>query len=400
MSDSSISASPVSPLFSVGLRPFFLGGALWAAMAMILWLAALSGHVDLPTTLDPVSWHSHAFLFGYLGASISGFLLTAVPNWTGRPPLQGGALIGLFVLWGAGRLLVLTSSWWPVALVAGVDLAVGVAIAGLVTREICIARNWRNLVIVAMLLVMIVGNAVFHAEAARGDYPAQGYGVRIALAAAVLMIAVIGGRILPVFTRNWMTQRAMVELPPAPMQRFDVIALAALLIALVAWVLHPDAVWVAFLLVLSGLLHLVRLWRWKGHRTLAEPLVTILHIAYAFIPLGALLVGLGTLTHISTAAAAQHLWMAGGIGVMTLAVMTRASLGHTGRSLTAGRAINFIYLCILISVFSRVLAGIWFEYTEMLQYLSGISWILAFAGFFAAFAGPLTTSSRETGSKV
>ena len=194
-------------ILAYGFRPFFLGAAVWAALAMMLWLPMLSGGPGLPTAFDPVSWHAHAFLFGYLGAVVAGFLLTAVPNWTGRLPIVGWPLGGLAVLWLAGRAAVAVSGGLPASMVAAVDLAFPLVLASVIGREIVAGRNWRNLIVLALLAVFIAGNALFHWEAARGDLAAQGYGLRLGLGAGVMMIAVIGGRVVPSFTRNWLVKR-------------------------------------------------------------------------------------------------------------------------------------------------------------------------------------------------
>ncbi|MCL4675813.1 MAG: NnrS family protein, partial [Pararhodobacter sp.] len=219
-------------ILTFGFRPFFFGGATWAALAMALWVPMLSGHLTLPTAFDPVSWHAHEVLFGYLGAVIAGFLMTAVPNWTGRLPIVGWRLGALAALWLSGRLVVLVSVALPASLVAVVDLAFPVALAYAIGREIVAGKNWRNLIVLAMLTVFALGNLVFHIEAAQGGYAAQGYGFRLGLGAGILMIGVIGGRIIPSFTRNWLAKRGPGRLPVPPMQKFDRVALAVLAAAL------------------------------------------------------------------------------------------------------------------------------------------------------------------------
>ena len=383
-------------LLSYGFRPFFLGAALWSALAMVLWIGLLSGVVALPTALDPVSWHAHEFLFGYLGAVVAGFLLTAVPNWTGRRPIVGVPLGALFGLWLAGRLATAVSAHLPPALVAVVDLAMPVVLAAAIAREICKGRNWRNLVVLAMLMVLIAGNAVFHWEAQAGAYAAQGLGLRIGLAASVMMIAVIGGRIVPTFTRNWLVTRGESTLP-APFARFDKLALALLLLALVLWAAAPESRLTGTALVVAGLAQAARLARWTGHRTGAEPLVWVLHLGYAFVPLGALVLGLAVLAPDALSApAAQHLWMAGGIGLMTLAVMTRATLGHTDRALEAGPGTVVIYLLLIAAVMARLGAGLLPGFGQELHLLSGLCWIGAFGGFAVLYGPQLLRAKSAT----
>ena len=376
-------------LLTYGFRPFFLGAGLWAALIMVIWVLMLSGALILPTAFDAVSWHAHAFLFGYLSAIIAGFLLTAVPNWTGRLPIVGWSLGGLFALWVIGRVAVSVSLFLPPVLVAIADLAMPVALGLVLTREIVAGKNWRNLVVLAMLVVFTCASALFHWEAAQGLYPAQGYGVRLGLGAGVMMIAVIGGRIVPSFTRNWLVKQGASKLPTAPMQRFDKIALLGLLAALLGWVAMPDTMITALLLAVAGGLHLVRLTRWGGAQTGAEPLVVILHIAYLFVPLGALALAAEiAIPGLAGLGAVQHLWMSGGIGLMTVAVMTRATLGHTGRTLRAGAGTVVIYAGVLLATLLRVAAGLWPLFATELYWAAGAAWLIGFAGF-VVFYGPL-----------
>ena len=369
-------------ILTFGFRPFFFTATVWAALAMALWVPMLSGHLMVPTAFDPVSWHAHEFLFGYLGAVIAGFLLTAVPNWTGRLPIVGWRLGMLAGLWLMGRVAVAISGSVPAVLVAFADLAFHAVFALLIAREIAAGKNWRNLIVLAMLGVFILGNALFHWEAAKDDYAAQGYGLRLGLGAGIMMIAVIGGRIVPSFTRNWLVKRRSTALPVPPMQSFDKLALAALLVALVLWVVLPLETPTGLALVLAGVLHALRLARWAGHRTFAEPLVTVLHAGYAFVPLGALALAVEILAPGSFGmAGAQHFWMAGAIGLMTLAVMTRATLGHTGQNLTAGAGTVIIYLALILSVFARVAGGVWPVVSGTLTTAAGLLWIVAYGGF-------------------
>tara|TARA_R110002012_G_scaffold208475_3_gene378581 strand:- start:381 stop:1586 length:1206 start_codon:yes stop_codon:yes gene_type:complete len=377
-------------ILTFGFRPFFFGAAVWAALAMALWVPMLSGHLTLPTAFDPVSWHAHEFLFGYLGAVVAGFLLTAVPNWTGRLPIVGWRLGMLAGLWLAGRVAVAVSGSVPALPVAMVDLVFPVVFALLIAREIVAGKNWRNLIVLAMLGAFIIGNALFHWEAAKGDYAAQGYGLRLGLGAGIMMIAVIGGRIVPSFTRNWLVKRRSAVLPVAPMQSFDKVALAALLVALLLWVALPLGTLTGLALALAGVLHALRLARWAGHRTFVEPLVTVLHAAYAFVPLGALALAAEILAPGSFGmAGAQHFWMAGAIGLMTLAVMTRATLGHTGQNLSAGAGTVAIYLALILSVFARVAGGVFPEFSGPLHTVAGLSWIVAFGGFAVVYGALL-----------
>ncbi len=250
-------------------------------------------------------------------------------------------------------------------------------------------KNWRNLAVLGLLTIFAAANVTFHWEAAHGAYAAQGFGLRLGLAAALMMIAFIGGRIVPSFTRNWLVRREAGRLPAPPMQRLDLIALIALFAALAIWVAAPQGTAAGLGLLTAGLLHLARLARWAGERTRAEPLVWVLHAGYAFLVLGALAVGGEALSPgFLGAPAAQHLWMAGAVGLMTLAVMTRATLGHTGQDLAAGRGTTALYLALVIAVVARLAAGALPGQADLLHSLAALAWIAAFGGF-AALYGPL-----------
>ncbi|MCY4239813.1 MAG: NnrS family protein [Rhodospirillaceae bacterium] len=370
---------------SRGFRPFFLSAALWALVAMALWLLMFTGRLELPSALDPVSWHAHEALFGYLGAVLAGFLLTALPNWTGQSPITGWPLASLLALWAIGRMAIAMSAWLSPLEVALLDLSFFIVLGGLALREIIAGRNWRNLLVVVMIGVLASGNALFHRESAEGVSAASGYGLRIGLAAAIMLISVIGGRIVPTFTRNWLASRGHTGLP-APFGRLDGLALALTMLALTAWIAFPEAQETGYLLVVSGFAQAARLARWRGRDTTSEPLVWVLHVAYAFVPLGMLCVGAATLwPGAMTATSAQHLWMAGAVGVMTLAVMTRATLGHSGRALTAGVGTAALYLMIVISVLARLAGGMLPQHAMALWTLAGLLWCCSFVGFLLLY---------------
>ncbi|SMD09711.1 uncharacterized protein involved in response to NO [Primorskyibacter flagellatus] len=373
-------------ILSYGFRPFFLGASIWAVCAMMLWVLMLAGRLSLPTRFDPVSWHAHEFLFGTLGAILAGFLLTAVPNWTGRLPVTGWRLGLLALIWLAGRVAVALSELLPAGFAALIDLAFPTLLGAVILREIIAGRNWRNLGVLAVLSLFVLADALFFLDAANGRVAAQGIGLRLGTAAIVMFIALIGGRIIPSFTRNWLVKANDAARPAPPMQRFDRIALVLTAGTLVVWTLWPMAKLTGIALLGIGFLHALRLARWQGLRTVSEPLVLVLHAGYGFVPLGAVAIGCATLWPGSLAPdAAQHLWMAGAAGLMTLAVMTRATLGHTGQTLTAGRGTVALYGLMVLSVLVRVGASIWPDLPFLTS--AAVFWICAYGGF-AVLYGP------------
>ncbi|KAB2912602.1 MAG: NnrS family protein [Hyphomicrobiaceae bacterium] len=377
-------------ILSYGFRPFFLAGAVWAATAVALWLPMLAGRLTLPTLFAPIEWHVHELIYGYVPAIVAGFLLTAVPNWTGRLPVIGTPLLALFLTWVAGRLAILVSAWIGAGAAAAVDLLFLPVLAAVIAREIVAGDNTRNLKVLAMVALLFAGNATFHVEAAFGT--GNGYGVRIGIGAAVLLITLIGGRIVPSFTRNWLARQGPGRLPE-PFGRFDAAVMVANGVTLASWVAAPQHAATALLAVAAGGLNAVRLGRWAGDRTAAEPLVLVLHVAYAFVPIGFGLLALGIAAPTLIApSGALHSWTAGAIGLMTLAVMTRASLGHTGRPLTATPSIQLIYIAALTAALARILAA--FDIArEAMLHLSATAWVLAFAGFAVVYA-PLLMRRR------
>ena len=193
-------------ILSCGFRPFFLFGALWAAIAVALWLPMLSGRLVLPSAFTPIEWHVHELVYGYVPAVIAGFLLTAVPNWTGRLPVVGTPLLLLFLTWAGGRAAMLVSLWIGARIAAAIDLAFLAAPEGfVVAREIIAGNNTRNLKVLGVVALLLVGNGLFHLEAIA--HLGNGHGMRLGIAAIVMLIMLMGGRIIPSFTRNWLARR-------------------------------------------------------------------------------------------------------------------------------------------------------------------------------------------------
>ncbi len=370
-------------LFSYGFRPFFLAAAVWAAFGILLWLPQYLGMLTLTSAFGPLDWHIHEMLYGYAAASIAGFLLTAIPNWTGRLPVSGWPLAGLAALWLAGRAAILFSGVIGGFAAAVIDVSFLATLAAVAAREIVAGKNWRNLRVLVVLGLLIAANIVFHAEVLLKG--AADYGIRLAIAAVILLISLIGGRIVPSFTGNWLARNNPGR-RPAPFSRFDMAAIAASALALVAWIAAPAHHISGALLLIAGCLQAVRLARWAGDRALADRLVLVLHMAYAFVPLGFLLLGAFAFFDGVPPSAGVHAWTAGAIGLMTLAVMTRATLGHTGRPLEAGLATQAIYALVFAGALLRIVAAL--TGSIALVDVAGAAWIAGFA-CYVVFYGPL-----------
>jgi uncharacterized protein involved in response to NO len=378
-------------LLSYGFRPFFLFGALYAGLAVLAWLPVFTGALSLATAFAPRDWHVHEMIYGYVPAVVAGFLLTAIPNWTGRLPLQGRPLLVLVLAWLAGRAAVNLSGLIGWALAATIDVGFLVLVAAAAAREIAAGKNWRNLKVVVLVSLLAIGNAAFHVEAHL--FGSADYATRAGLAVIITLIMVIGGRIVPSFTRNWLARENPGRLP-APFDRFDIVVVAASAVALLLWVALPLASATAIALVAAGLLNVVRLARWAGDRTLGDRMVLVLHVGYAFIPLGFLLLGYAAFDRAPEAAGIHA--FAGAVGTMTLAVMTRASLGHTGHALAASWATQAIYAAVAAATLLRIAAAFLPDIAIALLSLSAAAWIAAFLGFGLAY-GPMLVESRRRG---
>jgi uncharacterized protein involved in response to NO len=370
-------------IFSYGFRPFFLGGAIWAALAILIWIPLYSGTITWRSPLAPLDWHIHEMLYGYVPAVVAGFLLTAIPNWTGRLPVCGAPLAGLALVWLSGRIAMLMGGSIGVVTAATIDTGFLALLLAVTLREVIAGKNWRNLRVLVLILVLLAGNLVYHVEAIR--FGAPNYGTRIGLAAILLLISLVGGRVIPSFTHNWMA-RANPGRMPVSFGRFDGAVIVLSVIAFVSWIAAPAATFTGALMIVVGLLHAARLARWAGDRTLRDRLVLVLHVAYAFVPIGFLLTGVSVLwpEHVPDSAGI-HAWTAGAIGMMTMAVMTRASLGHTGQGLVASPMTQAIYACLLVAAILRITAAC--TGSMALIHTSGTAWILGFGGFAAVY-GP------------
>ena len=379
-------------LFSYGFRPFFLFGSVYAGIAGLAWLPVFTGELTLLSAFAPRDWHVHEMLYGYVPAVVTGFLLTAIPNWTGRLPLQGMPLIVLVIAWFAGRIAVTFSAaigWFPAALI---DAGFLVLVAAAAAREIIAGRNWRNLKVVSLVVLLATANICFHLEAHLAG--AADYSIRLGLAIIVMLITLIGGRIVPSFTRNWLVRENPGRLPVS-FNHFDAIVIAASAATLALWIITPRSLGTGIALIVTGALQAVRVTRWAGDRTARERLVLILHLGYAFVPLGFLLLGIASFD-LLPAAAGIHAWAAGAVGTMTLAVMTRASLGHTGHALVASRGTQAVYVAVVLAAVTRITAVVAPAYSIPLLVAAAVLWTFAFLGFGVAYGQTLAKSIRRT----
>lgn len=371
-------------LFSFGFRPFFLFGALWSAATIPLWILALFAGSDFLSAAITREWHVHEMLFGYAGAVIVGYMTVAGANWTGRFPVAGRPIVALLALWLAGRAAMLVSHAFP--LLAAVDAAFLILFGLALWREQLAARNWRSLAPCVVISLLAGADVLVHLRPL--DYELAAAGERAGIALILFLIAMMGGRLVPSFTRNWMAQRKIVPEPP-PFGRFDVFATGAVALSLFSWLLLPTAIVTAILLLAAGAVTAVRMLRWRGWVAAREPLVWVLHTGYAWLAAGLLLLGGSILLPERLPhTAAIHALTAGAIGVMTLAMMTRTSRSHTGRAREADEVTLVIYLLVNAAAVLRVAAPLLIDWHLELLALSATCWALAFLLFVLRY-GPM-----------
>jgi uncharacterized protein involved in response to NO len=374
-----------------GFRPFFFGGPAWAIIALTIWLIVLATGASLPSAFDPLTWHRHEMLFGFVGAVVAGFLLTAVPNWTGRLPIAGPPLAALFALWIAARVALLFSAVIGLAPAAALDAGFFVVLALLAAREVLQAGN-RNLPIVGLVLLFGLIDALDYA-AATGLVSDPDVAWKCAVGLIVTLISLIGGRIIPSFTRNWLMKQGVREGLPAQPTKFDLAVIVATIVGFTGWVLAPAGWLTGALFALAAAGQFVRLARWKGWKTLADPLVLILHVGYAWVPIGLAMLAAVDLGAAIPRSAAVHALTAGAMATMILAVMTRATLGHTGRELRAGAATQVAYVLVTGGAVLRVIASIGMVDYRIGLDIAGAAWIGAFLLFLYAY-GPILLGPR------
>ena len=369
--------------FSYGFRPLFLGAALFAGVAVPVWILLLTGAGDSDFFSAARQWHVHEMVFGFLPAVIMGFLLTAIPNWTDRTPIRGRELRLLCILWLAGRLVMAIPFLTPL-LSACVDAAFLVIAAGLVWREIAAGKSWSHAPIGGLISLHAGANILFHVRALSGattDLPE-----RMALALVMVLLALIGGRVIPNFTRAFLAEQGMTE-QPAPFSRFDGLSVVLVGIAAVAWIVQPQTMVTGWMLMGAGFVNLGRLLRWYGWVTWREPLVLILHLGYGWLTLSLLILGGAILGLGLPTTDAMHAFTTGAVGVMTLAIMTRASLGHTGRPKHAGPLTVCIYILVNVGALLRVFGPATDLPTNIVLAVAAMSWSSAYL-LFALVYGP------------
>jgi len=387
------SARP-SALFAYGFRPFFLGAFAYALLTMLAWMAIRTlGALPIPT-LPPQLWHAHEMLFGFIAAAIAGFLLTAVPSWTGAKGFGGWPLVLLSSLWLCGRAAFALADYLPLWVVATAELAFLPALALLIAFPLLRAMN-RNTPLLIVIGVLWFADATFLSSMALSDVALARKTLLVAIDVALLLITVVGGRIVPAFTANALRKVGIsAELRGSRWLDRATIAAMILVAGIDAFVRSDTAaIWAA---AVAATLHALRLAGWQGFRSLREPIVWILHVAYLWLPVGLGLKAVFLSTEAAWAADWLHALTVGAVATMIVAVITRASLGHTGRPLVVSNRVALAYGVLGAAALARAFSTALGSYREWAIWTAGALWILAFALLLLSY-GPLLVRPRADG---
>jgi len=375
------------PLFHAGFRPFFLLAAIGGAVMMGLWLAIYSGVISGGTGyFDPLTWHHHEMIYGYTLAVIAGFLLTAVSNWTGRPTLSGKPLATLAMLWVAGRVVPWCGAL-PHGLIAAVDVAFTPALMIAIAIPLIRSGNRRNMVFIALLTTLTAGNLLVHLQAL-GVTSTGRLGAMLGLYLVLAMISLIGGRVIPFFI-----ERRLENTSPRRWPRLGIAAVLTLIVLCIVDLSGAPAGWTAAAAWACAALHGLRLIGWHERRVWSVPLLWVLFLGYAWVVAGFALRALAAGGMVSPFVAV-HAWTVGGIGVMTLGMMARVSLGHTGRPMRASTTMAIAFAVMNLAAVLRVAGPIaWPHHTLGMMRAAGLLWILAL-GLFAVVYTPILLRAR------
>lgn len=385
----------IVPLFRLGFRVFFLGGALFSCLAMLVWLLSLRGMALLPGVSNPIWWHAHEMIFGFGLAIIAGFVLTAMQNWTGIPGVRGWPLALVSGLWLLPRLLM------PLRgelndLVIVLDLLWLPLVAGFLARPVIQVKQWRNLFFAPLLMFMMLLNALSYYAAFSHNWLLAERVFTTAVLAIAALITVMGGRVIPFFTA-----RATGTDKPDAIPALEKLALGSIWLATLGWLMLPRTSLfnglLALVLVIAAVTHFVRLSRWNNKLTKDIPLLWVLHIGYLFVPLGLLAMAAAILNWGITVSLASHWLTAGAMGTVILGMIARVSLGHSGRPLELKRTMVVAFMLVIIAGLVRALLPMLAPgLTRMAYDVSALAWVMAF-GLFCRIYWPILTQPRADG---
>ncbi len=379
------------PLFALGFRAFFMLAGLAALILIVFWNALSNGTLTSEAYFPNSYWHAHEMLLGYAAAVISGFLLTAVKNWTGKATVTGDQLAGLCLLWLYGRILPFYSGLLPDALIALVDFSFLPALAYQVSKPIIAVKQYRNMFFIGLLLLLALGNGLIHVQMLGLQENTAAAGLQLIIATIIILILIIAGRVFPFFTERGIPGTLIIKNP-----LLDNVSVASAVIVFALQLAAISGTWLALAASAAAILNLTRLFGWYVQRIWYVPMLWVLYVGYSWVILGFILTVLSAYA-IVLPALALHAFTLGGIGVLTLGMMARVSLGHTGRALKASNTIAIAFVLINVAALFRVLLPIampnWYE---TLLYVSTLSWLAAFSLFVFIYA-PILSRARIDG---
>lgn len=382
-------------MFDHGFRPFFLLAGLHAFAVVPVWLYFYAHHGAPFGSLPTMYWHSHEMLNGFVVAAIAGFMLTAVPSWTGTRGFGGVPLIVLVTLWLAGRVAMASAGSMPFWLVTIAELAFLPALAALLVPPLFRSGN-RNMRLLVVLGALWLADAAFVVSLGSGNLALAGRATNFGINVVLILVTVIGGRIVPAFTANALRGHGeTVELTSHAW--LEKLVIGSMIAIAIADAFAPTGVVSGALAGIAALGHAYRLSGWRGFRTRGESILWVLHVGYAWLPIGLGLKALWLLGGVSFAMKWQHALAMGVFGTMILAVMTRASLGHTGRALAVSRAITVAYVLLILAVLVRVFGGaFWPERYLLVMSVAGLGWMASFLVYLVVYM-PILVGPRADG---
>jgi len=382
-------------LFAAGFRPTFLAAGVAAALLVPTWALVWAFGLPLGSSWPPTMWHAHEMLFGFVAAAIAGLLLTAVPGWTGRQGFAGPPLVILMAVWLCGRILILSSARWPAALVLVVDVAFLVVLAALVAPPLLRARN-RNTPLLLVLALLAACNVAFHVALVHQNPTAAYHAILIGIDISLLLVTIVGGRIIPAFTANALRSCGSTARVSAR-RGVSAAAIGAMVLVAIVDVFSMDSRVSGGLAAVAAIIQALRMLQWRTPATLRHPIVWVLHLGYAWLPLGLALKSMALLGEFALSAFWLHALTVGVLATMVLGVMSRAALGHTGRPLVVDPLISSAYVLLmmagLVRVFGLEIPGV--SYPTVIL-LSASCWTLAFWIFSCVYA-PILWSARADG---
>ncbi|MDQ7049509.1 MAG: NnrS family protein [Enterobacterales bacterium] len=382
-------------LFTLAFRPLFLAASFFAMVAISWWTVYWIHPFSWSPYGGAIWWHAHEMLFGFGVAVVTGFLLTAAKNWTGVPGVNGPWLAGLVSVWIAGRLMMALPQFFSPKLVIAVDLSYLLLCAIAMAYPILKVRQWRNILFVPILLILAGLNATSHWASSHGKPAMALHALHATVMLFILIISVIGGRVIPMFTANTTAKPRQAVL--FWLEASTIFSTAILvIIAFIGFDQVNSRLTTAVALV-AAIAHFIRLSRWGGLSTSSVPLLWSLHLSYLFIPIGFILLALYALDLLDDLSAGLHCFTLGAIGGMILSMMSRVALGHTGRPLITRSIVTISFSLILTAAVIRVVIPIWFaQYYHWGIAMAGSLWVVSYAIYFYVYA-PMLISPRADG---